>query len=106
MTKILPCRLKQSFGRFNMLSVHKCSDTGSFRHLRKVAFCRRYLHKQITPEAHLSFESIATFMPILEMQIKMDEIFFDLQIIALELVALKKLFYRERILVIGCQSVN
>ena len=40
------------------------------------------------------------------MQDKIYEIFFDLQIIALELVTLNTLFYKERILVIRCQSVN
>ena len=40
------------------------------------------------------------------MQKKIDKIFFDLEIIAFELVVLKTGFYWERILVIGCQYVN
>ena len=40
------------------------------------------------------------------MQKKMEEIFFDFEIIAFELVALDTRFYSERILVIRCQYVN
>ena len=40
LTKILPCRFKQCFGPFNMMTVHNCSDTGRFRHLSNLAFCR------------------------------------------------------------------
>ena len=32
-------RFKSSFGHFKMLTVHKCSDTGLFRHLSNRAFC-------------------------------------------------------------------
>ena len=34
------CRLdlKQCFGAFNMLTAHKCSDTGIFRYLSNLAF--------------------------------------------------------------------
>ena len=39
MTKILPYSIKQSLGAFNMLSVHKCSDTRLFRHLSNAAVC-------------------------------------------------------------------
>ena len=39
MTKILPCRFKQSFGLFNMLTIYKFSDTRLFRHLSHPAFC-------------------------------------------------------------------
>ena len=48
MTKILPCKFKQNFGAFNMLTVHKCSDTGLFRHLSNRAFCNLRFQKQIT----------------------------------------------------------
>ena len=37
---------------------------------------------------------------------KIEQIIFDLEIIAFELVALNTRFYWERILVIGCQYVN
>ena len=39
MTKIRPCSLKQCFGPFKMLTVHKCSDTRLFRVLINPAFC-------------------------------------------------------------------
>ena len=38
MTKILPCRFKQSFRPVSILTVHKCSDTELFRHLGNPAF--------------------------------------------------------------------
>ena len=62
MTKILPCRFKQSFGHFNMLTVHKCSDMGLFRHLSNHAFCSLKFHKRITSEVHRFFQSILNFM--------------------------------------------
>ena len=40
------------------------------------------------------------------MQKKIEEIFFELQIIAFELVAVNTRFYWERILFIGCQYVK
>ena len=45
-------------------------------------------------------------MPILEMQRKIEQIIFDFEIIAFELVALDTRFYWERILLILCQYVN
>ena len=45
-------------------------------------------------------------MQISEMQKKIQQIFFDFEIIAFELVSLNTRFYWERILVIGCQYVN
>ena len=45
-------------------------------------------------------------MSIPAMQKKIEQIFFDFEIIAFELVALNNRFYSERILVIGCQYVN
>ena len=38
MTKRLQSRYKQSFGPFNMLSVHKCPDTGLFTYLSNLLF--------------------------------------------------------------------
>ena len=40
------------------------------------------------------------------MQKKIEEMFFELEIIALELVALNTAFYWERIFLIRCQYVN
>ena len=40
------------------------------------------------------------------MQRKIEKIFFDFEIIAFELVALKTPLYRKRIRPIGCQYVN
>ena len=39
MTNRLPCRFKQSFGPFNMFTVHTCSDTALFGHLSNPSFC-------------------------------------------------------------------
>ena len=38
LTKIRPCRLKQYFGPFNMLTVHKCSDMKLFRLINPAFF--------------------------------------------------------------------
>ena len=40
------------------------------------------------------------------MQKKIEKIFFDFDIIALELVSVNTGYYWERILVIGCQYLN
>ena len=61
MTKILTWRYKQSFAHFNMLTVHKCAETGRFRHLSNSAFCSLWFHKKIFSEAHHFFESISNF---------------------------------------------
>ena len=55
MTKTLRDRLKQCFGAVNMLTAHKCSDTGFFRHLSNPAFSSLYIQKPITSKAHLFF---------------------------------------------------
>ena len=60
--KIVPCRFKQSFGPFNILTVHKCSDTWRFWHLSYPAFCTLWYQKQITLEDHLFVQSISNVM--------------------------------------------
>ena len=45
-------------------------------------------------------------MYIPQIEKKIQKIFFDLQVIASEFVALNTRFIWERILVIGCQKVN
>ena len=47
-TKIMLCRFKQSFGPFNMWTIHKCSETGLFRHLSDPTFCSLQFQKQMT----------------------------------------------------------
>ena len=76
-----------------MLAVHKCSDTGIFRHLSNPAFCSLKFQKQITSEDHLHFQSIPNFLQISEVQEKILKIFFDFEIIAFELVPLDIRFY-------------
>ena len=76
-----------------MLAVHKRPDTGVFRHLSNPAFCSLLFQKQITSEAHLLFQSIPNFTQILEMQKKIQQIFFDFEILAFELVTLTSPFY-------------
>ena len=46
LTKMLPWRLKQCFGSFNILNVKRCSDTGLFRHLSNTAFCSLSFQKK------------------------------------------------------------
>ena len=93
MTKILLCGLKQCFEPFNILTAHKCPDAELFSRLPNCAFCSLEFQKPITFEAHLQFQSIQGFMEILEMQEKIEKIFFDFYIIAFELVALNTRFY-------------
>ena len=76
-----------------MLTAHKFSDTGLFRHLSNIAFYTLQFQKQITSEAHIFFQSIQNFMYILEMQRKVQHIFCDFSIIAFQLVALNTRFY-------------
>ena len=62
MTKILPSRFKQCFGAFTMLTAHKGSDAGLFRHLSNPAFYPLQFQKQITSEAHIFFQSIQNYI--------------------------------------------
>ena len=106
MTKILTCRFKQCFRPFNMLAVHKCSDRGLFGHVSNSDICSLKFQNQITYEAHLFFQSSPSFMQILEMQKKSEEMFFYLEIFAIELFAFDTRFYWDTILFIGCQFVK
>ena len=54
MAKQLSCRYDQCFGPFNMLTVHKCSDTRLFRHLSNHAFRSLQFCKYISCEARVS----------------------------------------------------
>ena len=56
MRKILLCRLKGPLRPYNMLTVHKCSDTGLFRDLHNPAFCSLEFEKEIISETHLFFK--------------------------------------------------
>ena len=60
-----------------MLTVHKCSDTGLFRHLSSPTFCCLKFQKQVTSEAYLYPQCIQTFIQFLEMQEKIARTFFD-----------------------------
>ena len=93
MTKKLLCRLKESFGPFNMLTVHKCSDRGLFTDLINPAFRSLQFQKEITSEAHVLFQSILSFMKVPITKKKIEKTFLDFEIIAFELVALDTLFY-------------
>ena len=76
-----------------MLTVHKCSDTGLFRHLSNFAFCSLELQKQITSESHLAFQSIPNFNVDSGNAEKIEILFFGLEIIAFELLALNTRFH-------------
>ena len=89
-----------------MLTVHKCSDTGLFRHLSNPASCSLEFQKQITFEAHLFFKVFKILWRFWKLRKKMEKVFFHLEIISFELVALNTRFYWERILVTGFQYVN
>ena len=70
-----------------MVTVHKCCDTGLFGHLSNSAFSSLLFQKEITSEAELFFQCIANMMQIPERQKKTEEILFDFEIHAFELVA-------------------
>ena len=91
MTKKVPCRFKQSFGPFTMFTVHKCFNTRLFKRLSNRAIC----------SLHLFFPGIPNFKHLLVMQKKSEQIFFDFEVIAFELLALDNRYYWERILVWG-----
>ena len=54
--KIVSCRFKQSFGPFNMFTVHKCSDTGLYRHLSNPLLAVYSFRKKITSGTHYFFK--------------------------------------------------
>ena len=58
MTKILLCRLKQSRAPFNMLTLHRCSETQLFRKLSNTTFCTLWFQKEMASDPHLLFQSI------------------------------------------------
>ena len=93
MTKILPCRFKQSFGPFNVLTVLKCSYTGLFQHLSNPAFFPSVISEANNFRGSSLFQRVSNFMSILEMQKKVQKIFFDFEVIAFELVSLNCRFY-------------
>ena len=85
-----------------MLTVHKYSDTGFFKLLSNTAFSSVSFQKQINSDDHF-FSGYSKFIYISEMMEKIEQIFFNCEIIAFELVALNTGFYWERIIVIWCQ---
>ena len=102
MTRILPWRFNQSFRPINMLTLHKCSDTGRFRHLSNPAFCSLQFQKQITSEAHIFFKVSQILCKFRKCRKKLRKYFS----IAFDLVAVDTRFYWARILVIGYHYVN
>ena len=105
MTETLPCRHKQCFRPCNMLTVHKCSDTRVFRHYVTPLFpvCS---FRNKTPVRLIFFSNFSKFyIDFTNAEIFL-RIFYDLEIIAFELVALNTRFYWQRTLVIRCQFLN
>ena len=93
MIKIVPCRFKQSFGLFKMLTVHKFSVTGLFEHVSNTTICSLYFQKEITSEAHLFLKKYSKFDVDFRKAEKLEQIFFDFEIIVFELVGLEIRFY-------------
>ena len=93
MRKILLRRFKQPVRPFNILTVHKGSDTGLFRDLNNPACCNLNVQNEISSDTHLFFESISNIMYIPEMQERTGKIFFGFQINAFEFVGLDNRFY-------------
>ena len=61
LTKILPRIFKQCCRPFNMLTVHKFSDTQVFRHLSCPCFSSLKFQKEIIYEGHLFFSNDSKF---------------------------------------------
>ena len=76
----------QCFGRFNMLSVHKCSDTPLTRHLSNIGFCSLPLR------LIFFFSKYSKLYANSGIAEKIEKFFFDLEKIAFELVALTTRF--------------
>ena len=94
MTKKVSRRFKQSFGPFNMLTVHKCSDTRPFRHLSNPAFFSLKFQKEIISEAHVFFLKYFEFYVDSGNTAKNTQnTFFHFEIIGFELVALDSRFH-------------
>ena len=106
MRELLRCRWQQCFGLSNMMTVHKCSETGFFNHLNYHAFWSLYLRKHISYQAHLFFQNVQNLMKISKIQKRIQKIFLVSEITAFKLVALNTHFYWQRILVIGSECVN
>ena len=75
-TTILPCTFMQSFRPFNMLTVHKCSNTRLFRHLSNPAFCTLWFKKQITYAAHFFFKVFQILCRFRKLPKKLRKCFF------------------------------
>ena len=105
MKKILPCRFKQSFGPFNMFTVHKCSETGLFGHLLTLLFQSKISKRNNLWGWSFCAKYSKFYVDIGNVE-KNQKILFNLEIIALELDALNIHFYWGRVLVIVCQYVN
>ena len=103
-TNLLPWRFGQCLGRFNMLTVHMCFNTGLFRNSNNHAFYSVLFRKYIRYEAHLFFFKMFEMLCRFEKRKKdIDKMFWVYEIIGFELLVFNTLFYRERILVIGSQ---
>ena len=105
MTKILPCRFKQSFRTFIMLTFHRCCDTGLFEHVNNSTICSLHFQKEITSDVYRFLKKYSKFYVDFG-KAKKNEKIFIFEIIVFELVPLKIPFYWERTHVIVCQYVN
>ena len=92
MLKVLWFRFKKSLDLFTMLLFEGCSETGLFRHLSNHCFLSLQFPKYISYEGHLFFQNVQNLIFISKMQKKIEKIFFLLEIIASELVALNSLY--------------
>ena len=106
MTQPLPCSLQECVV-CNMLTLHKWSHTGLFRHIGNHAFSFQYLRKKSAMcLIFFFFSKLLQFDALSEMEKKIEKMFWILEKIAFQLISLNNQFYRDKILVIGSQYVN
>ena len=81
--KLLLSRVEQCFRVFKMLTVHKCCDSGLFRHLINHAVSSIVFHKYVSYESYLLFQNVQDLISSSEMQKKIQKILLVFNIIAL-----------------------
>ena len=102
-TNLLPWRFGQCLGRFNMLTVHMCFNTGLFRNSNNHAFCSVLFRKNIRYEVHFFFKMLEMLCRFEKRKKNIEKMFWVYEIIEFEFLAFNTPFYRERIPVIGSQ---
>ena len=106
MTKILWCRFMQYFRPLTCWLSISVLVRGFSGNWVNPCFAVHNFRKKITSDSYLFFQSIPNLLEILEMQQKIQKMFFALKIIAFELAALNTRFYSEKTLSSGVNMLT